>query len=83
MNHLKHPHRESSMSDKRRLQFDFSPKSVEQLDAMVVALGAASRAEALRKALDFLILTLDAQKKGGGLLIQEGPNEPMKAIHIL
>ena len=55
----------------KRLKFDFAPEAVESLDRLVSDLGAASRAEVIRRALRLMQRAVDAEREGGMLVIQE------------
>jgi len=46
-----------------RLQFDFSPEMVSKLDGLKEKMGAASRAEVIRRALYLLGLAVDGDLK--------------------
>lgn len=58
-------------SDKIRVQFDFSKKSLDKLDEIVEAAGAASRAEVLRRALVLITEVMAAEERDAKVLIRE------------
>jgi hypothetical protein len=51
-------------SEKIRVQFDFNKQSLENLDSLVKALNASSRAEVLRRALTLLAEAIDESREG-------------------
>ena len=67
---------------KRRLQFDFTPGAVEQLDALQERLGASTRAEVVRKALALLDHTVQAQEKGGALVVRTPDGREKELVFI-
>lgn len=59
------------VSDKARVQFDFSKESLAKLDELVKTTNAMTRAEVIRKALTLMTEVLDAQERGAKLLLKE------------
>jgi Arc/MetJ-type ribon-helix-helix transcriptional regulator len=58
-----------------RIQFDFTTKAREQLDNLVKQTGAASRAEAVRRALALLDHAIKTKEQGGEILIRVNGKE--------
>ena len=62
---------EEGMSDKNRVQFDFTKEALDHLDALRVKLDAASRAEVIRRALRLLDYAIVQKEQGFKLVIRE------------
>lgn len=60
------------MSEKYRVQFDFTPEAFEELERLKVAVGASSRAEVVRYALRVLQWSIDETRAGGEILVRKG-----------
>jgi hypothetical protein len=58
------------MADKIRVQFDFTPAALEQLDTLQQRLHAKSRAEIIRYALRVLQWLLDQLKDGAKIMVE-------------
>lgn len=58
------------MSEKKRIQLDFTEDAAARLDELVRITGAASRAELMRRALALLDRALYTQQHGGMLLLR-------------
>jgi len=68
--------------EKQRLQFDFSKPAVKRLDQLVNRLGAASRAEVIRRALELIDLISMAKAKKSEIIIK-GSDGKEKNIFLL
>ncbi len=68
--------------NRQRLQFDFHPAQVVDLDRLVEVYGASSRAEVIRRALHLLKVATAAKEKGGGMAIYDS-NDNYNKIMIL
>jgi hypothetical protein len=60
-----------SISDKARVQFDFSKESLEKLDEIKGAINASTRAEVIRQALTLYTKILEADRRGAKVLFEE------------
>lgn len=60
------------MSEKFRVQFDFTPAAFEELERLKVSVGATSRAEVVRYALRILQWTIEQIHSGGEILVRQG-----------
>ena len=58
------------MADKIRVQFDFTPTALEQLDSLQRRLNAKSRAEVIRYALRVLQWLLDQLKDSAKIMVE-------------
>jgi Arc/MetJ-type ribon-helix-helix transcriptional regulator len=56
---------------KVRLQFDFTPEAVAEIDTLVSVGGFSTRAELIRHALRFMQWALEETKKDGATLLLE------------
>ena len=65
-----------------RLQFDFTPDAVKELDAMVACVRAASRAEVLRRALDLFKLVVLAVSRGTEVILREKDGKESKILIV-
>lgn len=59
------------VEEKVRIQLDFSPKAVQELDQMKAIMDLPSRAEVVRHALRWLRWTVLSLDEGGRLLIEK------------
>lgn len=66
----------------KRVQFDFEDRAVQQLDSLVVATGASSRAEVVRRALQTYTALLEATKEGAEIAIRK-PGKVDRVLLIL
>ena len=57
--------------EKVRIQLDFSPNAVKELDEMKDLMGVSSRAEVVRQALHWMRWTVLNVSKGGRLLVEK------------
>ena len=72
------------MKDRTRVFFDFDRKAVVRLDELVKELGAASRAEVVRRALRLLDIAVQGQREeGGDRLVVQKANGKTEAIQIV
>lgn len=62
--------RGTEMADKIRVQFDFTPVALEQLDTLQQRLHAKSRAEVIRYALRVLQWLLDQLKDSAKIMVE-------------
>jgi hypothetical protein len=69
-----------TMMDKKRLQFDFSERALEQLDKLVELTDAASRAEVVRRALQVYNRLVQAEANGAEVLLQGKDGQVQKLI---
>jgi hypothetical protein len=60
------------MSEKYRVQFDFTSEAFEELERLKAAVGASSRAEAVRYALRILQWSIDEVNSGAEILVRKG-----------
>jgi hypothetical protein len=60
------------MSEKYRVQFDFTPDAFEELERLKAAVGASSRAEVVRYALRILQWSIDEVHAGADILVRKG-----------
>lgn len=60
------------MSEKYRVQFDFTPEAFEELERLKAAVGASSRAEVVRYALRILQWSIDEVHAGAEILVRRG-----------
>ena len=60
------------MSEKYRVQFDFTPEAFEELERLKAAVGASSRAEVVRYALRILQWSIDEVRVGAEILVRRG-----------
>jgi hypothetical protein len=58
------------MAEKIRVQFDFTPSALEELDKLQGTMGAKSRAEVIRYALRVLQWLLDQLRSGGKIMVE-------------
>lgn len=65
-----------------RLQFDFTPDAVKELDALVACVRGASRAEVLRRALDLFKLVVLAVSKGSEVILREKDGKEAKVLIV-
>jgi hypothetical protein len=71
MNHSLYPKkRGAKMADKIRVQFDFTPAALAQLDTLQERLKAKSRAEVIRYALRVLQWLLDQLKDSAKIMVE-------------
>lgn len=70
-------------SGKARIQFDFSKESLAKLDELMKSTSAHSRAEVIRKALTLLNVVLDAERRGGQLMLKEPNGEIVRIMTLL
>lgn len=56
--------------EKTRVQFDFTPDSLEQLDSLKGRLKASNRAEVIRNSLRVLQWLIDTLRDGGRILVE-------------
>ena len=70
MNRSLYRKRGTEMADKIRVQFDFTPAALEQLDTMQQRLHAKSRAEVIRYALRVLQWLLDQLKDSAKIMVE-------------
>jgi len=59
------------MSEKYRVQFDFTTEAFEELDRLKAATGAVSRAEVVRYAMRILQWTIEEVRSGGEILVRK------------
>jgi metal-responsive CopG/Arc/MetJ family transcriptional regulator len=59
------------VTEKARVQFDFSKESLDKLDEMVESINASTRAEVIRRALTLFTEILSAEKRGAKVLLRE------------
>ncbi len=59
------------MSDKLRLQFDFSPEAAKDLEKLKNDMGLTSRVNVVKQALGLLQWIVEKRKGGAVLLIEE------------
>ena len=57
--------------DKCRIQFDFQRDSLEKLDELRIAVGAATRAEVIRRALLLFTECVEARDRGAKIILEE------------
>ena len=62
------------MSDRVRIQLDISQPLVERLDTLVEDYGFATRAEAVRRALELYAYLLEASHQRKAMVILEDPD---------
>jgi hypothetical protein len=60
------------MSEKYRVQFDFTSEAFDELERLKVSVGASSRAEVVRYALRILQWATDEVHRGGEILVRRG-----------
>jgi len=60
------------MAVKIRLQFDFGPKAVQELDEFKNALGVSARVDVVKHALGLLQWAMQAKRDGWELLAERG-----------
>ena len=60
----------ASMLEKTRVQFDFTPDALGQLDDLKGRIKASNRAEVVRNALRVLQWLVDTLKSGGRILVE-------------
>ncbi|MEK7197885.1 MAG: hypothetical protein AAB648_00270 [Patescibacteria group bacterium] len=60
------------MAEKVRLQFDFGPEAVKELDQMKNYMCLTSRVDVVKQALGLLQWVLDTKKEGWELFIEKG-----------
>lgn len=70
------------MSSKVRMQFDFAPIAVTELDRLVDETGAASRAEVIRRALAVFDLMMSYKKTGGKVILQDAEGKETALLII-
>ena len=71
----------ASKKEKRRLQFDFTPEAVDALDELKGEMGAASRAEVIRRALRLLTKVNNTLNGGGNVILTKGDGT-QSALHL-
>lgn len=59
------------VTEKARVQFDFSKESLDKLDEIVESINASTRAEVIRRALTLFTEILAAEKRGAKVLLRE------------
>ena len=59
------------MSEKYRVQFDFTPDAFEELERLKTSVGASSRAEVVRYALRILQWSIDEVQAGAEILVRK------------
>ena len=59
------------VSEKTRVQFDFTPEALETLDRLRKQLGVSSRAEVIRYSIRVLDWTLSVLSSGGKILVEK------------
>ena len=59
-----------NLIDKCRVQLDFSPKAVVEVDELKQKIGASSRAEVIRNGLRWLFWCAEQVSKGGTILLE-------------
>lgn len=69
-------------SEKRRLQFDFSPESAQRLDALVELTGASSRAEVVRRALQLFDRVVQTQLAGGSVRVMHADRTEERVVFL-
>lgn len=67
-------------SNKIRLQFDFSKRSLDKLDELVETLGADTRAEIITRALTVYTELLGAQERGNKLILRDPAGEEKELL---
>jgi hypothetical protein len=67
------------MSEKYRVQFDFTPEAFAELERLKTVVGASSRAEVVRYAMRILQWAIDEVESGAEILVRSG-NETEKVI---
>lgn len=60
------------MSEKYRVQFDFTPEAFEELERLKASVGASSRAEVVRYSLRILQWAVDEVHSGAEILVRRG-----------
>jgi metal-responsive CopG/Arc/MetJ family transcriptional regulator len=60
-----------TITDKARVQFDFSKESLDKLDEIVEKVNASTRAEVIRRALTLFTEILAAEKRGAKVMFRE------------
>lgn len=70
------------MSEKVRIPFDFVPRAAEDLDRLVAELGAASRAEVVRRALALFDRSLTCAKSGGKVIFKDADGKETELLFI-
>ena len=60
------------MSEKYRVQFDFTSEAFEELERLKASVGASSRAEVVRYALRILQWAIDEVDAEGEILVRRG-----------
>src|SRR4051812_7796362 len=55
--------------DTKRVQFELTDQTIQELDALTDMMGAASRAEALRFAIAIMKVAAERQKEGSRLML--------------
>ncbi len=58
------------MAEKTRVQFDFTPAALQELDKLQGTMGARSRAEVIRYALRVLQWLLEQMRNGNKILVE-------------
>lgn len=59
------------MSNKTRLQFDFTQEAVDHLEELRSRMDAASKAEVVRRALRLLDYAVTSSSRGGELVLRD------------
>jgi hypothetical protein len=65
-----------------RLQFDFLPDAVKELDALVACVRAASRAEVLRRSLDLFKLVVLSVSNGTEVILRKKDGTESKILIV-
>jgi Arc/MetJ-type ribon-helix-helix transcriptional regulator len=65
------------VTEKARVQFDFSKDSLDKLDELVESVNASTRAEVIRRALTVFTEILAAEKRGAKILVREKDSDTL------
>ena len=70
------------LTDKARVQFDFSRESLAKLDEIKTLVSATTRAEVIRRALTLYTEVLEAEQRGAKLMFRETDGSLVRVLPL-